>query len=131
MIVVGGRTNTVGESVPFEVYDTDSSEWFRFSSILRFRHACIELDSTFFVHGGFEHETPNIPTSKMLKIDIAKLFKDKNSATRGKVSPKTESRPLPPAPEEKRNTISVISNPTDRGNPLQNIFINHLLRPSE
>lgn len=26
MIVIGGRTNTVGESVPLEVYDTDSSE---------------------------------------------------------------------------------------------------------
>ena len=132
MIVAGGRTNTVGESVPLEVYDTESSEWFRFSSVLRFRHTCIALDSVLFIHGGFEHETPNIPTAKMLKIDTSKLFKEFNSlAPKGKVSPKAEPRPLPPAPEEKKSTVSVISSSTERGNPLQNIFINHLLRPSE
>jgi protein phosphatase len=33
MIVVGGRTNNVGESVALDVYDTESSEWFRFPSM--------------------------------------------------------------------------------------------------
>ncbi|OMJ71427.1 hypothetical protein SteCoe_30361 [Stentor coeruleus] len=132
MVVVGGRTNTVGESVPLEVYDTESSEWFRFNSVLRFRHTCISLDSTLFIHGGFEHETPNVPTGKMLKIETNRLFKENTIlAPKGKVSPKSELRPLPPAPEEKKSTISIISNSSDRGNPLQNIFINHLLRPNE
>ena len=27
-----------------------------------------------FVHGGFEHETPNIPLSEICKIDTEKLF---------------------------------------------------------
>lgn len=38
MIVIGGRTNTVGEVVPLEVYDTESSEWTAFHSLQRFRH---------------------------------------------------------------------------------------------
>lgn len=61
MIVIGGRTNTVGEVVPLEVYDTESSEWFKFNSVQRFRHACWALNNVIYVHGGFEHETPNIP----------------------------------------------------------------------
>jgi protein phosphatase len=40
MIVIGGRTNTVGEDVPMEVYDTESSEWYKFNTIQRFRHFC-------------------------------------------------------------------------------------------
>jgi len=39
MAVLGGRTNSVGESVSLEVYDTETSEWFRFNSVQRFRHA--------------------------------------------------------------------------------------------
>lgn len=27
-----------------------------------------------YVHGGFEHETPNIPLSEICKIDTAKLL---------------------------------------------------------
>ena len=134
MIVVGGRTNAVGEAVPLEVYNTETSEWFRFNSVLRFRHTCVALDSVVYIHGGFEYETPNIPTGSMLKIDTERLFKDFASLSyKEKVSPKAEKRwlPLPQAAEEKKSTISVVSSSVDRGNPLQNIFINHLLRPSE
>ena len=38
MIVLGGRTNTVGENVLMEVYETENSEWKKFNSIQRFRH---------------------------------------------------------------------------------------------
>jgi hypothetical protein len=27
------------------------------------------------MHGGFENETPNIPTNTIMKIDLAQLFK--------------------------------------------------------
>eukprot|EP00331_Platyophrya_macrostoma_P003524 CAMPEP_0176424724 /NCGR_PEP_ID=MMETSP0127-20121128/10992_1 /TAXON_ID=938130 /ORGANISM="Platyophrya macrostoma, Strain WH" /LENGTH=808 /DNA_ID=CAMNT_0017805805 /DNA_START=70 /DNA_END=2496 /DNA_ORIENTATION=+ len=74
MLVVGGRTNNVGESVPFEVYDADSSEWSRFPSIQRFRHACWTLDNILFVYGGFEQESPNIPTETIAKADLSKYF---------------------------------------------------------
>lgn len=45
MMVIGGRTNNVGEIVPFEVYDTESSEWFKFDSLQRFRHSCWGIDT--------------------------------------------------------------------------------------
>lgn len=39
MLVVGGRSNQVGETLPFEVYDTETSDWFKFPPIQRFRHS--------------------------------------------------------------------------------------------
>lgn len=33
MLVIGGRTNTVGENLPLEVYDTETSEWHKFNDI--------------------------------------------------------------------------------------------------
>lgn len=75
MLVVGGRTNTVGECVNLEVYDTESSEWKKFSSLQRFRHTCWVIDTNIFMHGGFENETPNIPTNTIMKIDITTTLK--------------------------------------------------------
>jgi hypothetical protein len=40
----------------------------------RFRHACWSVDSNVYVHGGFEHETPNIPINIIARIDTYKLF---------------------------------------------------------
>ena len=74
MMVIGGRTNQVGEVVPLEVYDTESSEWYKFNSVQRFRHSCWASSNSVYVHGGFEHEIPNIPLSEICKIDTQKLF---------------------------------------------------------
>ena len=40
----------------------------------RFRHACWSVDAHVYVHGGFEHETPNIPINIIARIDTYKLF---------------------------------------------------------
>ena len=76
MVVVGGRTNTVGENVQLEVYETESSEWHKFDCLQRFRHTIWAIDSTIFMHGGFEKETPNIPTISIMKIDLMALFRN-------------------------------------------------------
>lgn len=75
MIVLGGRTNTVGENVQMEVYETESSEWKKFNSLQRFRHTVWAIDNFVYMHGGFENETPNIPTNSIVKIDLAQLFR--------------------------------------------------------
>jgi len=137
MVVVGGRTNTVGESVPLEVYDTETSEWYRFPAILRFRHACVNLESWIYVHGGFEHETPNIPTDNISRIDVTKLFQGYSN-----LLPKNLERPLPNVPVtglaaaappevENKNPPQFLNESREKGNPLHNLFINHLLRPGE
>jgi hypothetical protein len=74
MIVLGGRTNTVGENVQLEVYETESSEWKKFDSLQRFRHTVWSIDSNIFMHGGFDNETPNVPTNTIMKLDLMQLF---------------------------------------------------------
>lgn len=74
MIVIGGRTNTVGEVVPLEVYDTESSEWTAFNSLQRFRHVCWAVGFTMYIHGGFEQDTPNIPINVISTVDAEKMF---------------------------------------------------------
>lgn len=74
MIVIGGRTNQVGEIVPLEAYDTENSEWYKFPAVTRFRHASWNFDADIFIHGGFEHDTPNIPTDAIVKVDSIRLF---------------------------------------------------------
>lgn len=59
-----------------EVYETESSEWKKFNSLQRFRHTIWQVDSTIFMHGGFENETPNIPTNTIQKLDLLALFKN-------------------------------------------------------
>lgn len=56
------------------MYETESSEWRKFNSLQRFRHSIWAIDSTIFMHGGFENETPNIPTNSIMKIDLLELF---------------------------------------------------------
>lgn len=33
------------------------------------------LDANIFMHGGFENETPNIPTNTIVKLDLLQIFK--------------------------------------------------------
>jgi len=75
MCVIGGRTNTVGENVQLEIYETESSEWKKFNSLQRFRHSIWTIEQNVYMHGGFENETPNIPTNSIMKIDIGNLLK--------------------------------------------------------
>lgn len=100
-MVIGGRTNSVGQVVPLEVYDTESSEWFKLNSVQRFRHSIWAVNNNIYVHGGFEQEVPNIPLGEICKIDIQKLFvgmdgllqKIKPSETPGKKDPIKKNQP--------------------------------------
>lgn len=74
LLITGGRNNQVGEAMPFDIYDTDSSDWYKLPSIDRFRHTCFMIDHNIFIHGGFDQESPNIPTAVTLRIDLNKAF---------------------------------------------------------
>jgi hypothetical protein len=74
LLVLGGRTNTVGQAVSLDAYDTETSEWFKFPAVLRFRHVSWSFDGNIFVHGGFEHEAPNVPTDTTVLISAVKLL---------------------------------------------------------
>lgn len=60
-----------------EIYETENSEWKKFNSIQRFRHTIWTQDiHTIYMHGGFENETPNIPTNSIIKLDMVAHLKD-------------------------------------------------------
>lgn len=75
MIVTGGRGKNITELMPTEVYDTEASEWKRFTSIGLFRHISFVKDSYMYIYGGFENTNPTIPVEKLIKIDIPQYFK--------------------------------------------------------
>ena len=115
MMVIGGRTNQVGENVALEVYDTESSEWHKFKAVQRFRHAIWSFDTTVYVHGGFEHETPNIPINAISKIDSNKLFAN-HPGLAAKIFPKvsksgkSEGGPGKAAMKKNQNIYNIIDN---------------------
>jgi protein phosphatase len=74
MIVTGGRGKNIQETSPTEVYDTETSEWKKFSGIGLYRHSCFIKDSDLYIYGGFENSNPNIPVEKLLKIDLLKYL---------------------------------------------------------
>ena len=72
--VIGGRTTQNEEnSLPIDCYDTISSEWCRFSSINRYRHASFVLENLLYIQGGFEPEAPNKPLDAFSIFDTSKI----------------------------------------------------------
>ena len=133
MFVIGGRTNQVGEKVPLEVYNTDTSEWKKFQPLQRFRHTAWSFDSDIYVHGGFDHETPNVPTGTVLVIDSSRLLgitepPARDSAPPTKASTGPEVVRTPAAPKARNTTpdirlaphvVVAIGNGLDVGGPHQ------------
>ena len=74
MIITGGRTKNIQENLTTEVYDTETSEWKRFSGLNLFRHSCFVKNSFLYIYGGFENTNPNIPIEKLIKIDLNQYF---------------------------------------------------------
>ncbi len=115
LLVIGGRTNAVGEELGLEVYDTESSEWYRFPSLQRFRHASWLRDGFLFLYGGFDHASPNIPTDEITKIDLPKLLKSvpilhkkaiKEASTKETSPMSTEATPPPSQPSTPEPIVS-------------------------
>ncbi len=78
MFVIGGRTSHSAELRGIEVYDTETSEWHKFPDARRFRHAIWPSGTNIFIYGGFEHESPTVPTDSLVRLSVTELFaKDK------------------------------------------------------
>ena len=74
MIVLGGRTNNVNENIGMEVYDTETSDWYKMSAVQRFRHGSWLVDNFIYVYGGFEQDSPNVPTDSVIRLNVLKTF---------------------------------------------------------
>ena len=73
-INAGGRSQTLGDNLPIEVYDTENSEWFKFSSFRRFRHSSFIFENYLYIHGGLEDDKHNNPANVLNEIDLFELF---------------------------------------------------------
>jgi len=73
-VIIGGRTNNTNDQIPLDVYDTQASDWYRFGSFQRFRHASWITDQWLYLFGGFDQKNPNIPTDELIRINIVKVF---------------------------------------------------------
>ena len=108
LAVLGGRTNNIAESVPIDVYDTESSEWTRTEPLRRFRHASWNIDSDVFVHGGFSQDAPNLPTDNLFKLDLLRLLKPTDPRPLPETRPAYEpSRPLQAVPRANNRTPDI------------------------
>jgi hypothetical protein len=76
LLVIGGRNNTVGECMTLDVYDTETSDWYKLPKVDRFRHICFLIEDCIYIQGGFNQETPTIPTDSMIEIKLNKAFAD-------------------------------------------------------
>lgn len=96
MLILGGRTNEPG-NVGMEIYDTETSEWYRAPAAQTFRHGSWFSEGFIYLYGGFDQEAPNIPTDLVTRINILKAFQVheplyiKTQALVGSVIPKQSS----------------------------------------
>lgn len=75
MVVVGGRRGEAGKGEEcVEIYDTQSSDWWKFGELGKFRHSSWICDGNLYVFGGFGQKSPNVPTDELIKINLTKLF---------------------------------------------------------
>ena len=73
-INIGGRSQTLGDNLPIEVYDTENSEWSKFCSFRRFRHSSFIFENYLYIHGGLEDDKHNNPANILNEIDLFELF---------------------------------------------------------
>ena len=84
MIISGGRSKSLQDILPTELYDTETSEWRRFQGLGLYRHSCFIKENFFYIYGGFENTSPTLPIEKLIKIDLLQYFKS-NPGLCGKI----------------------------------------------
>ena len=80
-INIGGRSQTLGDNLPIEVYDTENSEWNKFCAFRRFRHSSFIFENYLYIHGGLEDDKHNNPANILNEIDLFELFASNKNLT--------------------------------------------------
>jgi diadenosine tetraphosphatase ApaH/serine/threonine PP2A family protein phosphatase len=80
-INIGGRSQTLGDNLPIEVYDTENSEWSKFCSFRRFRHSSFIFENYLYIHGGLEDDKHNNPANVLNEVDLFDLFSSNQNLT--------------------------------------------------
>ena len=73
VLAIGGR-GPQSEELPLNIYSLETSEWYAFQGISRFRHVSWVYKNSLIIHGGFENSKPNLPTDSLQSLDLFELF---------------------------------------------------------
>ena len=85
LFIMGGRS-THSNFTTFDVFSFISKSWYTFGSVCLFRHTIWiyynvskqeEIKLYLYIYGGFSSEQNNVINDKLYRIDILKLFSDK------------------------------------------------------
>ena len=76
VFIIGGRTNNVNEIIPLDIFDTETSEWFSYPGIERFRQCNWIFENYLYLHGGLQQTNPNIPVEEVNRLDLLALFEN-------------------------------------------------------
>lgn len=74
MIIIGGRGRNSHESLPINIYDTESSESYELMNLAMYRQSSFIYDKYIYLYGGFNANDPLMPISDISKLDITELF---------------------------------------------------------
>ena len=90
MLVIGGRSNSITDIVPIDIFDVEASCWFKVPGIARFRQANWLFEGLLYTHGGLDQTSPNEPLQEFLKLDLSNMLQDsehllKIAASQGEV----------------------------------------------
>jgi len=74
LFIVGGRTSQQSEPIGLEIYDTETSEWYKYNVARRFRHASWSINTSLFLYGGFDYDAQMVPKNELVRVDLSLLF---------------------------------------------------------
>ena len=75
MIILGGRGHHSNNNpLPTEVYNTETSELFKFAGIPMNRHPSFIYQTFIYLYGGFNSKTPSQSIGNLSKISLEKIF---------------------------------------------------------
>ena len=74
LIILGGKTLNINP-VPIEVFDTETSECYKFKKLLMNRHTSFIFDKDIFFFGGLNLKE-HIPLGGLFKVSLTQIFSD-------------------------------------------------------
>ncbi|KAL4431923.1 hypothetical protein ABPG74_012735 [Tetrahymena malaccensis] len=117
MFVIGGRSNQMNDQIFLEIYDTETSDWHKFPGINRFRHSVWIMENFLYVHGGFDTESPNIPTDSILRLDLVRLLSPFPNLMR-QMQKQEATRPQQNRRPESNNVMAIEENRPSQNQPI-------------
>lgn len=73
-IIIGGKSQTLGNNLPFEIFDTEKLKWSNFYSFRRARHSSFLFENYLYIHGGLEENKHINISNELNEINLFELF---------------------------------------------------------